>query len=358
MLPESTYMDQQPSHKALLKIDFSNAFNNIIRDKILEATTAYIPDLLPFVHSALLWGGHQLLSSEGIQQGDPLGPMLFCLTTHELVSSLRSEFKAFYLDDGTMGGDIEALTLDLTKIREQGQALGLSLNMSESELISHDQSAVEVMTSSFPGLSATDPQDAILLGSPLGSNSMIASLDNQINQLRVVGERLCHLQVHDAITILRHSLAIPKLLHLLRTSPAFSSPLLESWDALLFSIASRITNTVLRPGDPSQLQASLPVGSGGLGLRSAVHLAPSAFLASADGAFTLVQQLLPTCTAPSTYSARDAALSTWRLGLPDDTPFPSTAHATYRSHGINQELITYSILSCPTAATKSIKPAS
>ena len=248
--------------------------------------------------------------------------MLFCLTTHELVSSLRSEFKAFYLDDGTMGGDIETLTLDLTKIREQGQALGLSLNMSKSELIARDQSAVEVMTSSFPGLSSTDPQDAILLGSPLGSNSMIASLDNQINQLRLVGERLCHLQAHDAITILRHSLAIPKLLHLLRTSPAFSSPLLESWDALLFSIASRITNTALRPGDPSQLQASLPVGSGGLGLRSAVHLAPSAFLASADGAFTLVQQLLPTCTAPSTYSARDAALSTWRLGLPDDTPLP------------------------------------
>ena len=57
------------------------------------------PELSAFVHSAysasstLFWGGGEetLVSAEGIQQGDPLGPLLFCLTIHELCSKLRSE---------------------------------------------------------------------------------------------------------------------------------------------------------------------------------------------------------------------------------------------------------------------------
>ena len=48
-----------------------------------------------------------LLSAEGVQQGDPLGPFLFCLAIQPLVLKLRSEFKVFYLDDGTIGGKAE-----------------------------------------------------------------------------------------------------------------------------------------------------------------------------------------------------------------------------------------------------------
>ena len=107
---------------------------------------------------------------------------------------------------------------------------------------------------------------------------MATVLDSQIQQLRLSGERLHHLQSHDALTILRHSLALPSLLHVLRTSPAFSSPLLPVWDNLMLSIFSTVTNIEFHPGDPAWLQATLPVGSGGLGIRSACHLAPSAFL--------------------------------------------------------------------------------
>ena len=90
---------------------------------MLEAVAAHIPELLPFVHSVysapstLLWEGEQISSSEGVQQGDPLGPMLFYFTIHELVTSIGSEFKVFYLDDGNMGGDLEDLMADLKKLR-------------------------------------------------------------------------------------------------------------------------------------------------------------------------------------------------------------------------------------------------
>ena len=59
-----------------------------------------------------------------------------------------------------------------------------------------------------------------------------------------------------------------------------------------------------------------------IGLRNASHLAPAAFLASADEASALVQQLLPSNLSSSPYSDRETALSTWELGLPEDTPLP------------------------------------
>ena len=148
------FLNSLPSDKALLKVDFSNAFNTIRRDKIFEATKAHIPVLLPFAHSVysspstFLWEGELLLSSEGIQQGDPLDPMLFCIAIHSLVSNLESEFKIFFLDDDTLGGTFNSLFADLKKIEEIGQ----SLNMSKSELICHNRSAADAMFSDFPGL--------------------------------------------------------------------------------------------------------------------------------------------------------------------------------------------------------------
>jgi hypothetical protein len=97
------FLNSLPSDKALLKVDFSNAFNTIRRDKILEATKAHIPVLLPFAHSVysspstLLWEGDRIESSEGIQQGDPLGPMLFRIAIHGLMSTWSQSSKCSFL---------------------------------------------------------------------------------------------------------------------------------------------------------------------------------------------------------------------------------------------------------------------
>ena len=129
-----------PSDKALIKVDFNNAFNSIRRDKILGAVEDHIPELLPYVHSActsffssiLMWNDAQVLSVEGIKQGDPLGPMLFCLS------------------------------------EDQGGALGLILNVDKSEVVSHSESAVGHLLSTFPGLQYVQATYTILLGSPVG----------------------------------------------------------------------------------------------------------------------------------------------------------------------------------------------
>ena len=320
------YLQDLQSDQAIIKVDFKNAFNSIRRDKILLAVEEFIPALLPFVHSAyrepssLLWGKEVVQSSEGVQQGDPLGPLLFCLSIHKLCLKLKSELAVFYLDDGTLGGCWEDVINDLQLIEEEASSLGLQLNRSKTELICPDHATRSLVLSAFPGVRVVNVEDAELLGSPLGNATSIeASIGEKIKQLELMGERLCHLHAHDAITLLRHSFTIPKLMHLLRTSPCFDSPRLQDYDNLLRSILGNITNISLEENDPSWLQATLPVNLGGLGIRSAVHLAPSAFLASAVGSRRLVHEILPPRFQAITDQEQMRAQDLWGSDL-DTTP--------------------------------------
>ena len=69
--------------------------------------------------------------------------------------------------------------------------------------------------------------------------------------------------------------------------------MLQSYDDLLKSIVSTVTNTHFSKDDLAWTQASLPVKFGGLGIRSAVQLALSAFLASAVASSDLVHHIIP-----------------------------------------------------------------
>jgi len=97
----------------------------------------------------------------------------------------------------------------------------------------------------------------------------------------------------DALTLLRHSFAIPKLHYLLRTAPCFFSEQLEEYDSTLCSIMSEVTNTPLLQDDKAWAQATLPIRVGGLGVRSASVLAPSAYLSSYTATADLVHTILP-----------------------------------------------------------------
>ena len=194
----------------MLKLDFQNAFNTLRRDKMLETVRDSGSSLYPFIYSAyantstLFCRDRTIHSSEGIQQGHPLGPFLFCLTIHPMVKSIESEFRIFYLDDGTLG--------DLWLIEEEAAKLGLKLNRRKSELICDEPSTRDEMLEEAPGLQLVSRVNAELLGTPIGG---IQSTDNiiqgKVASLRLMGERLCLLQTQDALLLLRHSFAIPKV---------------------------------------------------------------------------------------------------------------------------------------------------
>ena len=113
-----------------------------------------------------------------------------------------------------------------------------------------------------------------------------------------------------------YSFAILKLLYLLRTAPCFLSCILHEYDTSLCSIVGGIY-----VADQAWLQASLPVSSGGLGFRSAVQLAPSAFSASAAVSLPVISVILVAFQSPSV-PFQEVALDHWSATL-FDVPPPS-----------------------------------
>ncbi len=211
-----------------------------------------------------------------------------------MCTQLESEISLFYLDDGTLGGTVDDLKHDLDLVDREGAEIGLWLNREKSEIVCADCDTSNAILPSLQGAQVVYPAKATLLGSSIGDLSSVSDvLRTKADMLRKMGDRFQHLSAHDAILLLKHSFALPKLLYNLRTSPCFLSPVLQEYDELLKSIVGHITNIHFDKNDPAWTQATLPVKMGGLGIRSAVQLAPSAFLASAAASSDLVHHIIP-----------------------------------------------------------------
>ena len=78
-----SFLDNMKPEQAIVKLDFANIFNSIRRDHMLGAVQSMFPAIYSFVYSVyaspsnLLRGDQFTSSAEGVQQGDPLGPLYF-----------------------------------------------------------------------------------------------------------------------------------------------------------------------------------------------------------------------------------------------------------------------------------------
>jgi hypothetical protein len=163
----------------LLKLDFKNAFNSVHRDKMLSVIRTHLPQYYGSVWQ-MYWQSSQLhcedfslLSESGVQQGDPLGPLLFCLVTRDLNMSMKSAFNIWYLDDGTLGRSPGTVEQDLCVVLFKGQDIGLELNMSKCEAFVHGGESVSraLAIAQFkqlsPDIKSLSSKELSLLGSPL-----------------------------------------------------------------------------------------------------------------------------------------------------------------------------------------------
>ena len=113
------YLESLQPDQVIVKLDFSNVFNFIRRDKMFAAVDQLAPKILPpFVHSAycssfpysLVRMFHRLL---GIFIREILWDLSYFASVHDLMLQLKSEFRAFYLDGGILGGFVEEVLHDL-----------------------------------------------------------------------------------------------------------------------------------------------------------------------------------------------------------------------------------------------------
>ena len=112
--------------------------------------------------------------------------------------------------------------------------------------------------------------------------------------------------------MLKNSCAIPKLTYLLRSSPAFRQvDLLRDFDFLVRNALSSITNVDF--SDVGWTQASLPVRSGGLGIRKTVDIALPCFISSVISAHPLVEASLSSVQDLASLEV-SAEIELWKQG--------------------------------------------
>ncbi|GJX71718.1 putative reverse transcriptase domain-containing protein [Tanacetum coccineum] len=197
----------------------------------------------------LYYGEHTLWSCQGVQQGDPFGPLLFSLVLHPLICKIRDSFSlslhAWYLDDGTIVGDTVVVGKVLELIMEDGPRCGLQLNVDKTKVFWPKEDPRSRLTSIFPPNIARSLHGVKLLGGP-------ASVDfdfcNELVMKRVaktIGLMDAIAKINDPqckLLLLRSCTGISRLYFTMHTCPhRFFEPAQRSFDVALRSSLERIS---------------------------------------------------------------------------------------------------------------------
>ena len=146
-----------------------------------------------------LWIGDKILTSaEGVQQGDPLGPLLFCLALDGPLKGIKCEFISGYLDDVSLGDTVPNLIEQLHHFEEAAASIGLTLNQSKCEVIGLAKEHQQLWESSGLKFTICSVEEASLLGSPLNVNGIDSALAQNISLIRRISPRLNKLSSHEA----------------------------------------------------------------------------------------------------------------------------------------------------------------
>ena len=92
--------DGSNSEYGLLSVDLTNAFNLVSRNAFLKGLKDHLPSLLACTsyccdgEAPFLWRGEDSIwSVRGVQQGDPLGPLLFAIALPPIAADLRKRLQ-------------------------------------------------------------------------------------------------------------------------------------------------------------------------------------------------------------------------------------------------------------------------
>ena len=124
----------------ILKVDISNAYNTISR---AEGVRKYCPDIARWAHwclngnSRVYYNTRLIPCSTGVQQGDPLAPVLFSVGLHKVIEQLLAvpEIRQlWFLDDGILRGRRAEVQRALTIMTCELNRIHLRINQQKSEV--------------------------------------------------------------------------------------------------------------------------------------------------------------------------------------------------------------------------------
>jgi hypothetical protein len=260
-----------PDCHGLLSIDFSNAFNTVSRHRIAEAVRTHLPVLFNLVKllyntpSPLLvrhdQGVATILSSTGVRQGDPLGPLLFSLAVVPLISKLKQEHAVghriwAYLDDIFLEAsdqDAASRVVDYLGSDDVRDRYGLRVNASKCKYTLGEtlrNEGCSVLGSWIGG-----PDTADNRGSDLGTA--------QADRLRDRVPALDTLPLQQRLILLRYCY-FPCIVHLIRSQhPNVSAAGAESFDLAIEDAMERWVGPL---STEARVIVHLPTRLGGLGM--------------------------------------------------------------------------------------------
>ena len=369
-----------------LKLDFANAFNTVDREAFLKEVRRRMPGLAPWVDfcysrpSKLVFGAHTIASECGVQQGDPLGPLLFALALQPVLQELASsrvpgglELVFSYLDDLCLAGEASAVASALSTLKARCTDIGLilstglvdesgqSLSKDKCELILTGGAASSVDIDLFPpDFKVVRNGNFELLGGPIGD----AHYCNQHTQARVtkalrVLEALG--EVPDpqvALRLLRSCAGFSKMVFFIRVVPAsFHADALQAFDAQVRACFEQFT--CLHPDDDQWAQATLGTNSGGLGLRSLARHSHAAFLASRSACLDLCRELDPAHVFESTDGSdrvpERLAFDAYNSSVNDDQRLPPNVSGKLSQKELSKAIDqrAFGQLSCASSACQS-----
>ena len=299
----------------LLAIDFVNAFNCIRRGRIWEQILITAPELARYFEwaykgSADLFysdGSKAGVSSTGVRQGDPLGPLLFCLGIMALLSKLRTgnpDCTAIaFIDDVSCFGRRSKLERYLAQCVKEAQPYGLVVSTAKTVILDLSHEPPPGVSSSIERGVLFVTEGVKILGNPISGRFGSATGSLSFTQNYVQKEvQDCERILTLAASILPANQAFILCSFCISARMTYLARVVGPWqvadsymlfDTVVDSFLAKILDVQgPLPALPSALRR-LSIKCGGAGIRSLVDSSQCAYSASFMAAIPGIRSYMP-----------------------------------------------------------------